>query len=42
MQGGVDNEGNVNMRVNQAWGENSVTKAQAQVCVSHSSATAIS
>jgi len=31
LQGGVDHEGNVNARVNQAWSENNITKIQAQL-----------
>jgi len=31
MQGGVDNEGNLNMRFNQGWSERSTTKVQSQI-----------
>ena len=31
LQGGIDHEGNVNARVNQAWTASNITKVQAQV-----------
>jgi hypothetical protein len=34
LQGGIDHEGNVNARVNQAWTASNVTKVQAQVALS--------